>query len=168
MQYTHPIIPFFSGSSQVEIANFLEQKGGGIVEAFEQLREIAPGAVPKVLPPLLPGSAPKPPPPKLQSGEEPWQKCWKILWNDEKTMGKLDNCETSSDNWWNNLGKLMRNLLKKKDGKTLKYLTIEIYGTGYEHMAGAVLVGKRGEHDESPWVRRCCAYWQLNSSIHGT
>lgn len=54
----------------VEIANFLEQKGGGIVEAFEQLREIAPGAVPKVLPPLLPGSAPKPPPPKLQSGEE--------------------------------------------------------------------------------------------------
>ena len=63
----------------MEIANFLEQKGGGIVEAFEQLREIAPGAVPKVLPPLLPGSAPKPPPPKLQSGEEPWQKCWKIL-----------------------------------------------------------------------------------------
>lgn len=53
----------------VEIANFLEQKAGGIVEAFEHLREIAPGAVPKVLPPVTP-DAPKPPPPKLQAGEE--------------------------------------------------------------------------------------------------
>eukprot|EP00438_Fugacium_kawagutii_P000681 Skav220022 [mRNA] locus=scaffold2981:9028:16296:+ [translate_table: standard] len=32
---------------EVEIANFLEQKAGGIVEAFENLKEILPGAVPK-------------------------------------------------------------------------------------------------------------------------
>ena len=36
-----------SSDLQVEIANFLEQKAGGIVEAFEKLNEIAPGAVPK-------------------------------------------------------------------------------------------------------------------------
>ena len=53
----------------VEIANFLEQKAGGIVEAFENLKEILPGSVPKVLPPVVPG-APKPPPPRLQAGEE--------------------------------------------------------------------------------------------------
>lgn len=40
-------------------------------EAFENLKEILPGSVPKVLPPVVPG-APKPPPPRLQAGEDGW------------------------------------------------------------------------------------------------
>lgn len=83
--------------SQVEIANFLEQKAGGIVEAFEHLREIAPGAVPKVLPPVTP-DAPKPPPPKLQAGEEPWSHD-----GDGVRNGKT---------WWKTSGKMMRKLGK--------------------------------------------------------
>lgn len=85
---------------QVEIANFLEQKAGGIVEAFEHLREIAPGAVPKVLPPVTP-DAPKPPPPKLQAGEEPWR-CG------EKWKEMVENLWKKDDKTWENL-KIVRN-----------------------------------------------------------
>eukprot|EP00913_Durusdinium_trenchii_P018084 g16992.t2 len=52
----------------VEVANFLEQKPGGIVEAFGEF--IAPGSVPKVAPPVLPGAPRVPTPPRLPVGEE--------------------------------------------------------------------------------------------------
>ena len=55
------------------------------MEAFENLREIAPGSVPKVLPPVTP-DAPKPPPPKLQAGEERWRE---ILRHGVATAGKM-------------------------------------------------------------------------------
>ena len=102
---------------QVEIANFLEQKAGGIVEAFEHLREIAPGAVPKVLPPVTP-DAPKPPPPKLQAGEEPWRCGGEMERNGGKPSGKLMRKLGKIWKLWEILGQLMKQP-GKIDEKTL-------------------------------------------------
>ena len=58
-------------------------------EAFENLKEILPGSVPKVLPPVVPG-APKPPPPRLQAGEDGWDTELDAQWGLKATGCK--NC----------------------------------------------------------------------------